>query len=88
MWASFCCIWSVNEYEIEAELLHEFLSKGAQTPPYPVIVAGGANACVLHYISKHKGHPLCFADGVTKNKVGVLLISPSGCPFDYRCQQG
>ena len=39
-----CC-----EYEIEAELLYEFRRNGAQFPAYWPIVAGGANACVLHY---------------------------------------
>lgn len=40
-----------HEYEVEAELLHEFRSHGAQAPAYTPIVAGGANACVLHYVS-------------------------------------
>ena len=39
-----------NEYEIEAELLHEFRNGGAEYPAYTSIVAGGANACVLHYV--------------------------------------
>lgn len=38
------------EYEIEAELLHEFRRAGAQAPAYGPIVAGGANGCVLHYV--------------------------------------
>ena len=42
------------EYEIEAELFHEFRKNGAQSPAYTSIVAGGANACVLHYISNDK----------------------------------
>src|SRR5690606_9050813 len=37
------------EYEIEAELLYEFRRNGSQFPAYWPIVAGGANACVLHY---------------------------------------
>ena len=37
------------EYEIEAELLHEFRRHGADGPAYGSIVAAGANACVLHY---------------------------------------
>lgn len=37
------------EYEIEAELLHEFTRHGMRAPAYPCIVAGGQNACVLHY---------------------------------------
>ena len=39
------------EYELEAELLYEFRRSGAQFPAYWPIVAGGANACVLHYVS-------------------------------------
>ncbi len=41
------------EYEIEAELLYEFRKRGAQSPAYTSIVAGGENACVLHYISNN-----------------------------------
>ena len=37
------------EYEIEAEILHEFAQHGMRSPAYPCIVAGGGNACVLHY---------------------------------------
>ncbi len=37
------------EYQVEAELVHEFLRHGAQAVAYPSIVAGGPNACVLHY---------------------------------------
>ncbi len=39
------------EFELEAELLHEFRRHGAEFPAYWPIVAGGANACVLHYVS-------------------------------------
>jgi Xaa-Pro aminopeptidase len=38
------------EYEIEAELVHEFCRHGARHPAYTSIVAGGANACTLHYV--------------------------------------
>ena len=41
----------VQEYEIEAEITHEFIRKGAQGHAYDPIVASGANACVLHYIT-------------------------------------
>lgn len=37
------------EYELEAELLHEFVRHGARSPAYPSIIGGGANACILHY---------------------------------------
>ena len=41
------------EYELEAELLYEFRRGGAEFPAYWPIVAGGANACVLHYVSNN-----------------------------------
>ena len=37
-----------GEYEVEAALLHAMRARGA-VPSYPPIVAGGANACVMHY---------------------------------------
>ncbi len=40
----------VMEYEIEAELLHEFVRQGSRGFAYEPIVAGGASACVLHYL--------------------------------------
>ena len=43
------CKPGLREYEIEAELAHEFASRGMRSQAYPSIVAGGANACVLHY---------------------------------------
>jgi Xaa-Pro aminopeptidase len=38
------------EYEVEADVVHEFLRNGATRPAYDSIIAGGANACTLHYI--------------------------------------
>jgi Xaa-Pro aminopeptidase len=43
-----------HEYELEAELLHEFRRHGCQYPAYTPIVASGTNACVLHYVENHK----------------------------------
>jgi Xaa-Pro aminopeptidase len=60
-----------NEFEIEAELLHEFRRNGAQFPAYWPIVAGGANACVLHYVSNDA--PL---------REGELLLIDAGCELD------
>jgi Xaa-Pro aminopeptidase len=60
-----------GEYEIEAVLLHEFRRGGAQAPAYTPIVAGGANACVLHYVENSA--PL--ADG-------ELLLIDAGCELD------
>jgi len=56
------------EYELEAELMHEFRSSGAQFPAYWPIVAGGANACVLHYVSNDA--PL---------REGDLVLIDAGC---------
>ena len=62
---------SVREYEIEAELLHEFRRHGAQSPAYPSIVAAGANACVLHYAAADA--PL---------RAGELCLIDAGCELD------
>ncbi len=43
------CRPGLKEYQLEAELVHEFMRQGARSPAYPSIVGGGANACVLHY---------------------------------------
>ena len=43
------CKPGLHEYQIEAELTHEFMRQGARSPAYPSIVGGGANACILHY---------------------------------------
>lgn len=40
----------VKEYEVEAELTHEFLFHGAAGSSYHPIIATGRNACTLHYI--------------------------------------
>ena len=44
----------VMEYEIEAELIHEFLRNRSQGFAYGPIVASGASACVLHYVENNK----------------------------------
>ena len=61
----------VREYEIEAELLHEFRRHGAQSPAYTSIVAAGANACVLHY-----------AAGAAELRAGELCLIDAGCELD------
>ena len=60
-----------KEFEIEAELLHEFRRQGAQAPAYTPIVAGGANACVLHYVENN-----------ATLKDGDLLLIDAGCELD------
>jgi Xaa-Pro aminopeptidase len=44
----------VIEYEIEAELTHEFLRNGSRGHAYEPIIASGKNACVLHYVVNDK----------------------------------
>ena len=39
----------VKEYEIEAELAHEFIRHGSNFAGYQPIIASGPNACILHY---------------------------------------
>jgi Xaa-Pro aminopeptidase len=60
-----------NEYEIEAELLYEFRRRGSQYPAYTPIVAGGANACILHY-----------RDNSARLADGDLLLVDAGCELD------
>lgn len=43
----------VAEWEIEAELIHEFVRRGSRGFAYPPIIGTGANACVLHYVENN-----------------------------------
>jgi len=60
-----------HEYEIEAEILYEFRRSGSPFPAYGSIVAGGANACVLHY-----------RENDARLKDGDLLLIDAGCEID------
>lgn len=62
---------NLSEYEVEAEFLHEFYRNGAQAPAYTSIVAGGANACTLHYNANN-----CVLNA------GDLLLIDAGCELD------
>lgn len=42
------------EYELEAELMHEFLRAGCAAPAYNSIVGSGDNACILHYVENNR----------------------------------
>ena len=61
----------VREYHLDAELLHEFRQHGSQYPAYGSIVAGGANACVLHY--RADAGPI---------RDGELVLIDAGCELD------
>ena len=62
----------VMEYQLEAEILHEFQMSGARFPAYNTIVGGGKNGCILHYIENSA--PL---------KNGDLVLIDAGCELDY-----
>ncbi|HTI44967.1 MAG TPA: Xaa-Pro aminopeptidase [Casimicrobiaceae bacterium] len=59
-----------HEYQVEAELAHEFLQHGAQAVAYASIVASGPNACVLHY-----------RDNNREMQDGDLLLIDAGCEY-------
>jgi Xaa-Pro aminopeptidase len=60
------------EYQVEAELLHEFMTAGAPAPAYTSIVGGGGNGCILHYVENDQ--PLADGD---------LLLIDAGAEYDY-----
>ncbi len=43
------CKPGMKEYQIEGEILHEFMHHGCRSAAYPSIVGGGKNGCILHY---------------------------------------
>ena len=66
------CRPGMFEYQIEAELLHEFTRGGCRAAAYPSIVAGGANACTLHYTRNSD-----------RLRNGALLLIDAGA--EYEC---
>lgn len=65
------CKPGMREYQLEAELLHEFRNSGAQSVAYNSIVASGANSCILHYRA-----------GSTELRSGELCLIDAGCELD------
>jgi len=66
------CQEGVFEYQLEADILHEFAHSGARNPAYNSIVGGGDNACILHYVENQD---------VLKN--GDLVLIDAGCELEY-----
>ncbi len=66
------CKPGMMEYQVEAELLHEFVREGCRFPAYNPIVGGGANACTLHY-----------NDNNARLNDGELLLIDAGAEFNY-----
>ena len=59
-----------NEQYIESLYIHEFSKRGGRYPAYTPIVAGGENACVLHYVEND--------NDLKKNE---LLLVDAGCEY-------
>jgi len=64
----------MREFEVEALLDYAFRARGADGPGYGTIVAGGANATILHYIENRE-----------TLRDGDLLLIDAGCEFDSYC---
>lgn len=64
------CQPGMTELEIEAELHHEFTRQGARFPAYSSIVAGGENACILHY-----------TENESRLKNGDMLLIDAGAEY-------
>jgi Xaa-Pro aminopeptidase len=64
----------MTEYEVEAELTYTYLKNRATGHAYEPIVASGANACVLHYVSNNKP---C--------RAGDLLLLDTGAEYANYC---
>ncbi|MDC1420728.1 aminopeptidase P N-terminal domain-containing protein [Gammaproteobacteria bacterium] len=62
----------MTEQEMEAFYLYEFAKRGGRFSAYTPIVAGGENACILHYVENSK--PLLDGD---------LLLVDAGCEYDF-----
>ncbi len=60
----------INEQFIESLYIHEFSKRGARYPAYNPIVAGGENACVLHYVENNQNI-----------NEGDLLLVDAGCEY-------
>ena len=59
------------EHQIEGEILNQFMQNGARYPAYSSIVAGGNNACTLHYVRNNS---------ILKD--GDLLLIDAGCELE------
>ncbi len=66
------CKPGLNEFQVEAEFMHEFFRSGCRAPAYTSIVASGVNACILHYTENNQ-----------KLKDGDLLLIDAGCEYEY-----
>jgi Xaa-Pro aminopeptidase len=66
------CQPGMYEYQLEAEILHEFHRNGARHVAYNSIVGAGDNGCILHYNDN---------DSIIKN--GDLVLIDAGCELEH-----
>ncbi|MEN9897832.1 MAG: hypothetical protein RLZZ66_1481 [Pseudomonadota bacterium] len=66
------CVAGKYEYQVEADIVHHFMQSGLRNVAYPSIVAGGKNACTLHY-----------TENKDKLKNGDLLLIDAGAECDH-----
>lgn len=66
-----CCQPGLNESDIEAEIKYQFASQGARFEAYSSIIAGGENACILHYVENN-----------AELKDGELLLIDAGAELE------
>lgn len=66
------CKPGMIEYQLEAEILHEFGRSGSRSPAYGSIVGTGANGCILHYREN---------DAVIRD--GDLVLIDAGCELEH-----
>lgn len=66
------CKAGMYEYQLEAEIMHEFAMAGARQAAYSSIVGGGVNACVLHYVENRD---------ILKD--GDLVLIDAGSDYNY-----
>lgn len=67
-----CCRAGLTETQLEATLVHAFMQAGARAAAYPSIVAGGRNACVMHYVKNDS--PL---------RDGDMVLIDAGCELQH-----
>ena len=66
------CVAGKYEYQVEADIVHHFMQSGLRNVAYPSIVAGGKNACTLHY-----------TENSDKLRNGDLLLIDAGAECDH-----
>lgn len=64
------CQPGMFEYQLEAEILHEYAMSGARYPSYNTIVGGGENGCILHY-----------TENESELRGGDLVLIDAGCEY-------